>query len=106
MFCAPGERTFSRVKVPKSPGSGKNFAKGKGVRCEAESEGSRIYISSRLLPWNNSVNLETYLHQMMHTVDCETGATNCQPLLLDSCRPSLCSILTGEAVQKRMTQGI
>ena len=22
-FCAPGERTFYRVKVPKSPGSGK-----------------------------------------------------------------------------------
>ena len=22
-YCAPGERTFSRVKVPKSPGSGK-----------------------------------------------------------------------------------
>ena len=39
---APGERTFSRVKVPKSPGSGKNFAKGKGVRREAESEESRI----------------------------------------------------------------
>ena len=69
MFCTPGERTFSRVKVPKSPGSGKNFAKGKGVRREAESEGSRIYISSRLLPWNNSVNPETYLHQMIHTVD-------------------------------------
>ena len=49
MFCAPGERTFSRVKVPKSSGSGKNSAKGKGVRREAESEGSRIYISSRLL---------------------------------------------------------
>ncbi len=69
MFCAPGERTFSRVKVPKSPGSGKDFAKGKGVRREAESEGSRTYISSRLLPWNNSVNLETNLHQMIHTVD-------------------------------------
>ena len=40
-LCAPGERTFSRVKVPKSPGSGKNFAKDKGVRCEAESEESR-----------------------------------------------------------------
>ena len=40
-LCAPGERTFSRVKVPKSPGSGKNFAKGKGVRREAESEESR-----------------------------------------------------------------
>ena len=40
--CAPGERTFSRVKVPKSPGSEKNFAKGKGVRREAESEESRI----------------------------------------------------------------
>ena len=24
--CAPGERTFSRVKVPKSPGSGKTNA--------------------------------------------------------------------------------
>ena len=23
MPCAPGERTFSKVKVPKSPGSGK-----------------------------------------------------------------------------------
>ena len=65
----PGERTFSRVKVPKSPGSGKNFAKGKGVCREAESEGSRIYISSRLLPWSNSVSLETYLYQMIHTVD-------------------------------------
>ena len=39
---APGGRTFSRVKVPKPPGSGKNFAKGKGVRREAESEESRI----------------------------------------------------------------
>ena len=39
---APGGRTFSRAKVPKSPGSGKNFAKGKGVRREAESEESRI----------------------------------------------------------------
>ena len=63
MFCAPGERTFSRVKVPKPPGSGKNFAKGKGVRREAESEESRTYISSRLLPRSNSVNLETNLHQ-------------------------------------------
>ena len=67
--CAPGGRTFSRVKVPKSPGSGKNFAKGKGVCREAESEESQTYISSRLLPWNNSVNPETYLHQMIHTVD-------------------------------------
>ena len=69
MFCTPGERTFSRVKVLKSPGSGKNFAKGKGVCREAESEESQTYISSRLLPRSNSVNLETNLHQMMHTVD-------------------------------------
>ena len=68
MFCTPGERTFSRVKVLKSPGSGKNFAKGKGVCREAESEESRTYISSRLLPWNSSANLETNLHQMIHTV--------------------------------------
>ena len=37
--CAPGERTFYRVKVPRPPGSGKVIAKAKGVRCEAESEG-------------------------------------------------------------------
>jgi len=51
---APGGRTFSRVKVPKSPGSGKNFAKGKGVRREAESEESRILGVKRSLNGQNS----------------------------------------------------
>ena len=51
---APGERTFSRVKVPKSPGSEKNFAKGKGVRREAESEESRILGVKRSLNGQNS----------------------------------------------------
>ena len=40
-YGAPGGRTFYRVKVPDPPGSGKDTAKGKGVRREAESEGSR-----------------------------------------------------------------
>ena len=39
--CAPGERTFQRVKVPNPPGSGKDIAKAKGDRREAESEGRR-----------------------------------------------------------------
>ena len=39
-LCAPGERTFYRVKVPKSPGE--DLAKGKGVHREVESEESRI----------------------------------------------------------------
>ena len=47
-FACARWRSFSRVKVPKSPGSGKNFAKGKGVRCEAESEESRIFGIERL----------------------------------------------------------
>ena len=51
---APGGRTFSRVKVPKPPGSGKNFAKGKGVRREAESEESRILGVKRSLNGQNS----------------------------------------------------
>ena len=51
---APGERTFSRVKVLKSPGSGKNFAKGKDVRREAESEESRILRVKRSLNGQNS----------------------------------------------------
>ena len=51
--CAPGGRTFSRVKVLKSPGSGKNFAKGKGVRREAESEESRILGVKRSLNGQN-----------------------------------------------------
>ena len=41
VFCAPGERTFYRVKVPRPPGSGKVIAKAKGVRREKESEGRR-----------------------------------------------------------------
>ena len=39
--CAPGERTFYRVKVPRPPGSGKVIAKAKGVHREMESEGRR-----------------------------------------------------------------
>ena len=33
----------SRVKDPNPPGSGKEIAEGKGVRREAESEGSRMW---------------------------------------------------------------
>ena len=39
---APGGRTLQRVKVPSSPGSGKNIANGKGVVGDCESEGSRM----------------------------------------------------------------
>ena len=38
---APGERTFSRVKVPNPPVSGKDIAKGKGASGDGGSEGSR-----------------------------------------------------------------
>ena len=38
---APGERTFSRVKVPNPPVSGKDIAKDKGVPGDGGSEGSR-----------------------------------------------------------------
>ena len=31
------------MKDPNPPGSGKEIAEGKGVRCEAESEGSRMW---------------------------------------------------------------
>ena len=43
-FCgAPGGARFLRVKVPNPPGSGKDIAEGKGVHCEVESEGSRMW---------------------------------------------------------------
>ncbi len=47
LSCAPGERTFLRVKVPNPPGSGKETAEGKGVHREMESEGSRMSAESR-----------------------------------------------------------
>ena len=37
---APSGARFLRVKVPNSPGSGKNIAESKGVHREVESEGS------------------------------------------------------------------
>ena len=40
---APGGARFLRVKDPNPPGSGKEIAEGKGVRREAESEGSRMW---------------------------------------------------------------
>ena len=40
---APGGARFKRVKGPNPPGSGKEIAEGKGVRREAESEGSRMW---------------------------------------------------------------
>ena len=42
-LCAPGGARFQRVKVPNPPGSGKGIAEGKGVRREAESEGSWMW---------------------------------------------------------------
>lgn len=49
MYCliffasAPGGARFLRVQVPNPPGSGKDIAEGKGVHCEVESEGSRMW---------------------------------------------------------------
>ena len=40
---APGGARFLRVQVPNPPGSGKDIAEGKGVHCEVESEGSRMW---------------------------------------------------------------
>ena len=40
---APSGARFLRVKVPNPPGSGKDIAEGKGVRREAESEGSWMW---------------------------------------------------------------
>ena len=42
-FSAPGGARFLRVQVPNPPGSGKDIAEGKGVHCEVESEGSRMW---------------------------------------------------------------
>ena len=42
-YCAPSGARFLRVKVPNPPGSGKDIAEGKGVRREAESEGSWMW---------------------------------------------------------------
>ena len=41
LFGVPGMAHTQGVKVPGAPGSGKRVADGKGVRREAESEGSR-----------------------------------------------------------------
>ena len=42
-YSAPGGARFLRVQVPNPPGSGKDIAEGKGVHCEVESEGSRMW---------------------------------------------------------------
>ena len=46
------ELGFLRVKVPNSPGSGKDIAEGKGVHREVESEGSRMW-GKILTSWAN-----------------------------------------------------
>ena len=43
LVSAPGGARFLRVQVPNPPGSGKDIAEGKGVHCEVESEGSRMW---------------------------------------------------------------
>ena len=43
LYGAPGGARFLRVQVPNLPGSGKDIAEGKGVHCEVESEGSRMW---------------------------------------------------------------
>ena len=43
VISAPGGARFLRVQVPNPPGSGKDIAEGKGVHCEVESEGSRMW---------------------------------------------------------------
>ena len=49
---APSGARFLRVKVPNSPGSGKNIAEGKGVNREVESEGSWMW-GKILTSWAN-----------------------------------------------------
>ena len=81
---APGERTFSRVKVPKSPGSGKNFAKGKGVRREAESEESRIDQAPKaifLTIWRKIILLIPLIFLLPHLCpDAVTGVYLAEPI--------------------------
>ena len=84
LFGAPGERTFSRVKVPKSPGSGKNFAKGKGVRREAESEESRIDQAPKaifLTIWRKIILLIPLIFLLPHLCpDAVTGVYLAEPI--------------------------
>ena len=84
LFGAPGERTFSRVKVPKSPGSGKNFAKGKGVRREAESEESRVDQAPKaifLTAWRKIILLIPLIFLLPHLCpDAVTGVYLAEPI--------------------------
>ena len=84
LFGAPGEHTLSRAKVPKSPGSGKNFAKGKGVRREAESEESRIDQAPKaifLTIWRKIILLIPLIFLLPHLCpDAVTGVYLAEPI--------------------------